>query len=149
MSPEEESTMQFGKSSSSGLRGICAIAALAASAWFCASAHAAQQNYTIECTGGPDAEAIYQYSVDSYKRAVRMAKLVGKEIKDKEFLLDGKPGNSVKFIDDKLIMVYRNEELNTYTIVLPVFGGKGNMKIGNVANEKEHPDGCVLSCARK
>ncbi len=141
--------MRSGKSNSFAMRGWRTAATLAAITLSCADAHAAQQNYTIECTGGPDAEAVYQYSVDSYKRAVRMARLVGKEVKDKEFLLDGKPGNSVKFIDDKLIMVYQNEELNTYTIVLPVFGGKGNMKIGNVANEKEHPEGFVLVCARK
>ena len=38
--------------------------------------------------------------------------------------------------DENGILVYANEELNTFTIVLPIYGGAGNMKIGNIANAK-------------
>jgi hypothetical protein len=127
-------------------RGVAALALLV-----CGSAWAVDgQFYNIECTGGPDAAATYVYKIDSYKRSVQMAKIVGKEvIKDPIFLLDGKPGSAVKYIDDKLMLVYSDDDARTFTIVLPVAGGKGNMKIGNTENEKEHRDGYTLTCARK
>jgi hypothetical protein len=117
---------------------------------FCRGAWATDQTFRIECTGGPEAGTVYQYNVDSYKRSVHMATVVGtKTIADPVFLLDGKGYTMVRFIDDKIILAYTNDAQNTYTVVLPVNGGTGNMKIGNIAGEKDHPDGYSMSCARK
>ena len=125
--------------------------AVATAALAC-GAHAADPlvNLTLECTGGPDPDAVNKYRIDLYKRSVRMTKEIGgKETGEPVYLLDGKFGNAVKLIDDKLLLTYTNDLDNTFTIVLPVYGGAGNMKIGNVAGEKEHPNGYALTCARK
>ena len=141
------------KGAKSGVKSparLTAFAAAMAAIMTTGAARADVVEFTLNCIGGPNKAATYVYHINLYKRSVQMEQIVdGKTIKDPNFLLAGKRDTSVRLIDDKVMMSYVNEAENTFTIVLPIYGGPGNMRIGNIEGEKDHPDGYALTCSRK